>query len=123
MSIAPSLLKLKAWHESTRYIVVCNTCSEVFFDISLEELGKLLTGTNTSPLWSPHKQKWYLKAARHWIENQHHHIVTKLMNVEKQVDQEFFDLSADWTRGLTLEPDQSKAAMLREIEHLESTQL
>lgn len=118
MSFLPTKQELAKWHQKTDYIVQCETCNLEFFNQPLEVMNQLLFGSKKSS-WNPRTQKWYIATARHWIEHQDHTIVAKLVNPEKQVDQEFFNLSADWHKGLLLEPDQSKTAMLNELKGLE----
>jgi hypothetical protein len=84
-------------------------------------------------IWTPMKQKWYIKAGKHWVENMQlqrgkiktcHQIkiyVVKYEEGKKLTADLIFDVTKAWTTGFKRQPQQAKnkAAILRELAYLE----
>lgn len=104
--------KLSKFKFQTKYLVVCDSCLEVFGEMSVAEYLESKDSGFT-------KDHWYIKAGYHWVEHEDHEINVYLVmsSGERKL---VYALSQDWREGLKKEADQSKAAMIRELQHLES---
>ena len=105
--------------EDSRYICQCLTCNIVFLDESFKRIKELigfrprkgdetrvaaeLLGRVNWNTWNPQQQKWYIAAARHWIESGLQHQLKMIMthkDKEELKQDSWFDLTADWTRQI-----------------------
>lgn len=78
--------------EEMRYLVVCETCGKIFFEITLAAVHDMMLKGK----WHPEiPQLWYVEAARHWVPQTFHAVrVYVAMKGDRTLVK---DLSAEWT--------------------------
>ncbi len=76
--------------------------------------------SKTDPAGRALPQKWYVAAAKHWVENKEHVVNVYLVHDKnKNACDIIYALSEEWRRGLTLEVNQSDEAMKNELAEME----
>lgn len=118
-----------AYDKKAKYVIHCETCEKKFFESTLEEVAKMIDFNHTTMTWnkrtwSPAKQRWYITAARHWIETELSHkiVLTITENISGILKSHLgYNLSKEWHQGLMLEPSgkRNTQAMLNELNYLE----
>jgi len=98
-----------------QYTAKCLTCGEIFFDVNLAEL-KHLFETGAWDIRSP--MMWYVKAGYHWVENPNH-IINVILRYPSGYEETYYALSNEWSQRLQYEPNNTKQAMLNELQKLE----
>lgn len=97
------------------YICRCDTCQEIFFETSFNELPAVFPHQQAKP------KKWYIKAGRHWLENgKHHQINIWLINEAENLREILFDISGNWQSLLSYHSEWTDEVLLAELDKMET---
>lgn len=111
----PSFDQLEKFGEKALYLVRCENCKKVYFERNVNALMEAVMNGE----WIAIVKGFLIPSARHWIDNRSHVINIRVVSEEDQLDEVIYSLSDDWQQNLPLQQNQSREALLEEIELME----
>jgi len=110
------LSKKFAHMDALLYLVVCETCDQIFYETKLSTVQDMLLRGE----WDPYQpQLWFVTAGRHWLKAKFHSI--RVYVHDGHGDKVLVkDLSSEWTAGQKAH-GYTDAALANELNDLEKS--